>query len=260
MLDALPDLRARVLADAAAVLPPGSRHAGLDATARSGWPALRCASGCVPTLATIIATITTITTTHASDRQLPRHGRRASRPRRSVRGTAAHAIAILRHPRRGRSRDPPRAGRRRAFPRDRRLGFADGRGRRPAASPRRSTGARWTRLRRCRAAAASCARSTGCCRCRRRRRRALLEGFAWRDDGIGGERVTPTGAAILRHLVEAAAARASPAGCSGTGTGAGTRDAAGHAQHPARARVRARRGGTAERRRHSSCSASRSTT
>jgi uncharacterized protein (TIGR00299 family) protein len=30
---------------------------------------------------------------------------------------------------------------------------------------------------------------------------ALLAGFAWRDDGVGGERVTPTGAAILRHLV-----------------------------------------------------------
>ncbi|MCB2055211.1 MAG: LarC family nickel insertion protein [Geminicoccaceae bacterium] len=28
----------------------------------------------------------------------------------------------------------------------------------------------------------------------------LLEGFEWVDDGIGGERVTPTGAAILRHL------------------------------------------------------------
>ena len=30
---------------------------------------------------------------------------------------------------------------------------------------------------------------------------ALLTGFAWRDDGVEGERVTPTGAAILRHLV-----------------------------------------------------------
>ena len=28
----------------------------------------------------------------------------------------------------------------------------------------------------------------------------LLEGFAWHDDGRPGERVTPTGAAILRHL------------------------------------------------------------
>src|SRR5271166_6404046 len=30
---------------------------------------------------------------------------------------------------------------------------------------------------------------------------ALLTGFDWRDDGVGGERVTPTGAAILKRLV-----------------------------------------------------------
>ena len=30
---------------------------------------------------------------------------------------------------------------------------------------------------------------------------AILQGFEWRDDGVGGERVTPTGAAILKHLV-----------------------------------------------------------
>ena len=29
----------------------------------------------------------------------------------------------------------------------------------------------------------------------------LLRGFRWRDDGVGGERVTPTGAAIVAHLV-----------------------------------------------------------
>src|SRR5215217_1319946 len=28
----------------------------------------------------------------------------------------------------------------------------------------------------------------------------LLEGFALMDDGLAGERITPTGAAILRHL------------------------------------------------------------
>jgi hypothetical protein len=51
---------------------------------------------------------------------------------------------------------------------------------------------------------------------------ALLEGFAWRDDGVPGERVTPTGAAILRHLGPGAA----PAGAhrlEGSGTGAGSR-------------------------------------
>jgi uncharacterized protein (TIGR00299 family) protein len=57
---------------------------------------------------------------------------------------------------------------------------------------------------------------------------ALLLGFAWRDDGVGGERVTPTGAAILRHLV---GPHGSPEGGAPTpigrlvaiGTGAGTR-------------------------------------
>ena len=53
----------------------------------------------------------------------------------------------------------------------------------------------------CRAAAAWSRHGMACCRCRHPRRLALLTGFAWRDDGIGGERVTPTGAAILRHLV-----------------------------------------------------------
>ena len=51
----------------------------------------------------------------------------------------------------------------------------------------------------------------------------LLEGFTWRDDGIGGERVTPTGAAILRHLVDAASARVAGR-LQGTGTGAGMRE------------------------------------
>ena len=51
----------------------------------------------------------------------------------------------------------------------------------------------------------------------------LLHGFHWRDDGIGGERVTPTGAAILRHLVLVPGAQAAGR-LQGTGTGAGTRD------------------------------------
>ena len=51
----------------------------------------------------------------------------------------------------------------------------------------------------------------------------LLEGFATIDDGIGGERVTPTGAAILRHL---RADHPAPRGARrllGSGIGFGTR-------------------------------------
>jgi len=53
----------------------------------------------------------------------------------------------------------------------------------------------------------------------------LLEGYPWRDDGIGGERVTPTGAAILRHLAPADACGAAYASgrLLAQGFGAGTR-------------------------------------
>lgn len=51
----------------------------------------------------------------------------------------------------------------------------------------------------------------------------LLQGFAVIDDGVGGERVTPTGAAILRHLCDAAARPAQPRILGGTGIGFGTR-------------------------------------
>jgi hypothetical protein len=53
---------------------------------------------------------------------------------------------------------------------------------------------------------------------------ALLTSFEWRDDGVGGERVTPTGAAILRHLVGSDGAGALfAARLTAIGTGAGTR-------------------------------------
>jgi uncharacterized protein (TIGR00299 family) protein len=54
---------------------------------------------------------------------------------------------------------------------------------------------------------------------------ALLEGYPWRDDGIAGERVTPTGAAILRHLVSAGdcTGRSATGRMIGIGSGAGTR-------------------------------------
>jgi uncharacterized protein (DUF111 family) len=53
----------------------------------------------------------------------------------------------------------------------------------------------------------------------------LLEGYPWHDDGIGGERVTPTGAAILRHLVppDHCNARRDAGRLLRAGSGAGTR-------------------------------------
>ena len=58
---------------------------------------------------------------------------------------------------------------------------------------------------------------------------ALLTGYPWRDDGIAGERVTPTGAAILRHLVAPSdcGARCAAGRMIGIGSGAGTRTLAG---------------------------------
>ncbi len=51
----------------------------------------------------------------------------------------------------------------------------------------------------------------------------ILKGFSWRDDGIAGERVTPTGAAILAHLVASRGGGMGRGRLSSTGTGAGTR-------------------------------------
>jgi hypothetical protein len=52
----------------------------------------------------------------------------------------------------------------------------------------------------------------------------ILRGFVWRDDGIGGERVTPTGAAILAHLVGTRGGTMGRATLSAVGTGAGNRN------------------------------------
>ncbi len=51
----------------------------------------------------------------------------------------------------------------------------------------------------------------------------LLKGFAFLDDGLKGERVTPTGAAILRHLGCAGGASSPPGRLSASGMGFGTR-------------------------------------
>jgi uncharacterized protein (DUF111 family) len=55
----------------------------------------------------------------------------------------------------------------------------------------------------------------------------ILKGFSWRDDGIEGERVTPTGAAILAHLLASRGGTMGRGGLSSIGTGAGTRSLAG---------------------------------
>ena len=51
----------------------------------------------------------------------------------------------------------------------------------------------------------------------------LLRGFAWVDDGGSGERVTPTGAAILRHLAPDALGGPALGRLARIGTGCGTR-------------------------------------
>ncbi len=51
----------------------------------------------------------------------------------------------------------------------------------------------------------------------------LLEGFDLIDDGVGGERVTPTGAAILRYLRPQPETRPGPRRLIGSGVGFGTR-------------------------------------
>ena len=52
---------------------------------------------------------------------------------------------------------------------------------------------------------------------------ALLAGYGWRDDGVGGERVTPTGAAIIRHLTGGKPGRREGGMLLGMGYGAGSR-------------------------------------
>jgi hypothetical protein len=51
----------------------------------------------------------------------------------------------------------------------------------------------------------------------------LLDGFMMIDDGVGGERVTPTGAAILRHLCDPLGQAREPRRLVGSGYGFGAR-------------------------------------
>ena len=53
---------------------------------------------------------------------------------------------------------------------------------------------------------------------------AILDGYSWRDDGVSGERVTPTGAAILAHVTGGAGSGTHRGGrLAGVGNGLGTR-------------------------------------
>jgi pyridinium-3,5-bisthiocarboxylic acid mononucleotide nickel chelatase len=51
----------------------------------------------------------------------------------------------------------------------------------------------------------------------------LLEGFPFVDDGVSGERVTPTGAAIVRNLIQNTAGSNAPRRLTGSGVGFGMR-------------------------------------
>lgn len=51
----------------------------------------------------------------------------------------------------------------------------------------------------------------------------ILEGYDWIDDGVAGERVTPTGAAIIAHLTAGAHGSRPPGRLTTSGMGAGTR-------------------------------------
>ncbi len=50
----------------------------------------------------------------------------------------------------------------------------------------------------------------------------ILQGYDWHDDGVPGERVTPTGAAILAHVTDGSPTTSRPPGrlrCTGSGAG-----------------------------------------
>lgn len=53
---------------------------------------------------------------------------------------------------------------------------------------------------------------------------ALLKDFPWRNDGVAGERITPTGAAILKHLIDRPMSQLPEGRLMSTGIGAGTRE------------------------------------
>lgn len=219
LLDAFPDLRGRVLADARAVLPPEAGAPVLDEAVSGGLSALRFGLGPAPgpcghdhhhhhhsDSGTFRSIVRRIEAAPLSD------------------GTAAHAIGILRV-----------------------LAEAEARMHRvPVEDVHFHEIADWDSVMDVVAAGSVVAALEGACWSVSDVPRgggmvrtqhgllpvpapataAILTGFRWRDDGIGGERVTPTGAAILRHLIgDRGADRDQPAEgvLTAVGTGAGTR-------------------------------------
>ncbi|MFO1158915.1 MAG: LarC family nickel insertion protein [Reyranellaceae bacterium] len=214
MVDALPDLRARVLADATAVLPHGAGTPVFTSGTSAGLHCLR------------FGLSAPAGDQHHHDHPHHAHaGFRDMVARLSAAplspGTAAHATAILRHLAEAEAAIHH-------VPVDEvhfhEIGDWDSLMDVTAAGSIAAAleGARWN--------VSALPRGDGLVRTRHGLLPVpapatawLLEGFTWRDDGIGGERVTPTGAAILRHLVDAASARIAGR-LQGTGTGAGTRE------------------------------------
>jgi pyridinium-3,5-bisthiocarboxylic acid mononucleotide nickel chelatase len=204
MIDALPMLRDRVLADAAAVLPAGAGEPQLDAGMSGGLRCLRFGltqGGHHHHASRFADMVTRIETARLSA------------------GTAVQAIAILRHLAEAEAAIHDVALENVHF---HEIGDWDSlmdvvaAGSIAASLP----GADW--------AVSDLPRGGGLVRTAHGllpvpapATASLLTGFSWRDDGIAGERVTPTGAAILRHLVSAATVAGR---LRASGTGAGTRD------------------------------------
>ncbi|MCF8534209.1 MAG: LarC family nickel insertion protein [Reyranella sp.] len=220
MVDALPDLRARVLADAVAVLPPGTGTPVFTPGTSAGLHCLRFG----------LSAPASDHHHHHHDHHHHDHHAHAGFRDMVARieaaplspGTATHAIAILRHLAEAEAAIHH-------VPVDEvhfhEIGDWDSLMDVTAAGSVAAAleGARWS--------VSALPRGDGLVRTRHGllpvpapATARLLEGFTWRDDGIGGERVTPTGAAILRHLVEAASSRGAVGRLQGTGTGAGTRE------------------------------------
>ena len=212
MVDALPDLRARVLADSAAVLPHGTGTPVFTPGTSAGVHCLRFGLS-----APVGDHHHHHHHAHAGFRDMV--GRIEAAPLSP--GTAAHATAILRHLAEAEAAIHH-------VPVDEvhfhEIGDWDSLMDVTAAGSVAAAleGARWS--------VSALPRGDGLVRTRHGLLPVpapatawLLEGFVWRDDGIGGERVTPTGAAILRHLVKATSARVAGR-LQGAGTGAGTRE------------------------------------